>query len=793
MENNQVHRESIGNKENAEDIKILLIKYLSYWPYFLISVFIFASAGYFYLRYTPSIYQTNSKIKILKDKGGIDMTGFQGNSPLIDMSRVNLENESEIIKSRRLTRNVILNLGLQTKVRQHGTIRTIEVWKNEIPFEILWENENLESLKTILYEITFLSPSKFIISNKEADFEIEENYGNLITHDDVKFRILLKDHVDENKYLNKTYTFSHQQLDPMVSILTSKINVENIGQSSEILNISLNGPNQRKNEDIINNLVEQFNNDGIEDNRKLAKRTENFVVERLTTLNEELDTVEKSLVDFKTESGLVTIDASAQEIFGKNTTSDNLLFEVKQQLMLAEDFQNEIDQMEDYELLPANIGISDRGVNQLTGNFNQLILERQQLLVSSTEESLAVKEIDKQLNKLKLNILRTLNGFKRQLELKLNEIDNRERFTRSRISQLPSQEKEIREITRQQSVKERLYVFLLQKREEATLSAAVASDIIKIVDYAYTNPTPVSPKPKIVLLGSVLIGLIIPFGFIYIKLLLDTKIYTKDEIKSGIGDVPIVAEIPFEKGNENRLISKNETGSVAESFRILRTNLKFMQNEDTNKESNSSKVIFVTSTMKGEGKTFTSVNASSLLSAANKRVLLIGADLRNPQVHNLLNLDKSRKGLSYYLYDTNADINELIIKKEETIADFDVMLSGEIPPNPSELLSNGRFSQLLEELKNLYDYIVVDTAPTILVTDSFLISDYADFTLYMIRSGHTENQLLGHIKDIYTKKKLKNIGIVFNGLKNNGAYAYNYGYGYGYNETSKKRNRLKFW
>ncbi len=794
MENNLSEKEFVDGKENAEDIKRLIFRYLSYWPFFLLSVIILVTSAYLYLRYTPSIYQTSSKIKILKDKGGIDMTGFQGNSPLIDMSKVNLENESEIIKSRRLAKNVILNLGLQTQIFQHGTIRTMEVWREEVPFEILWENDNLDALKTILYEIKFLSSSEFEISNKDAGFEEVENYGNLITHGDVEFRILLKEDIDDSKYIGKTYSFKHYQIDQMISRLTSKINVENIGQSSEILNIFLNGPNQQKNEDIINNLVFQFNNDGIQDNKKLAKRTETFVIERLNSLNEELDTVEKSLVDFKTESGLVTVETSAQEIFGKNTASENLLFEVKQQLLLAEDFQKEIDQMEDYELLPANIGISDRGVNQFTENYNQLILERQQLLISSTEQSIAVREIDKKLDKLRLNIIRTLNGYKRQLDLKLSEIDTRERFTRSRIGQLPSQEKQIREITRQQSVKERLYVFLLQKREEATLSAAVASDIIKVVDYAYTSPAPISPKPKIVFLGSLVLGLIIPFGFIYIKFLLDTKIYTKDEIKLGVGDVPIVAEIPYDKANENKLIGKNESTPVAESFRILRTNLKFLNNKnEKDKSNNESKVIFVTSTTKGEGKTFASVNFSNSLSATGKKVILIGADLRNPQVHNLLNLDKHTRGLSYFLYDSDAKIDDILLKNEKLPAEFDVILSGEIPPNPSELLSNGRFQYLIDKLKKEYDYIVVDTAPTILVTDSLLISETADFTLYMIRSGHTEIQLLDHIRDIYTKEKLKNIGIVFNGLKEDGAYAYNYGYGYGYHEQKKKKSRFKFW
>jgi capsular exopolysaccharide synthesis family protein len=338
-------------------------------------------------------------------------------------------------------------------------------------------------------------------------------------------------------------------------------------------------------------------------------------------------------------------------------------------------------------------------------------------------------------------------------------------------------------------VKERLYVFLLQKREEAALSSAVMSDIAKVVDYAYTNPTPVSPKSRIVLLGSFLISLILPFGFLYIKFLLNTKINDKDEIKKLLPSLPIAGEIPLLNKNDETLIRKNSTDALAESFRILRTNLNFM---GLNK--NKSKVIFVTSTMKGEGKTFTSINLAATISTTRSKCLLIGADLRNPQIHSFLNIDKNRVGLSKYLYDDTTQLHELIINKPLPDFNLDVVLSGEIPPNPSELLVSDRFGEFLEEAKKEYEYIIVDTAPTILVTDTLLISRYADITLYTVRANYTDLQLLDHIREISDAKKLHNIGIVFNGVENNGAYAYNYGYGYGYQaSTNSKRNRLKFW
>lgn len=787
MENQSQNTQQL-ERNDAEDIKKILIKYLRYWPIFILSAIIFVASAFIYLRYTPNVYQTNAKIKILKDQGGIDMTGFQGSSPLIDLSKVNLDNEAEILKSRRLAENVIRNLGLQTRFYSQGTIKTFLIWDEEIPFEIIW---NLDTNKsTPQFELTVLNDAEFKIFEPESDFKGSFKFGDLIEFEDYSFRVLTKENRDlEETSKEKLFKFSHTGLDRAVSTLSAKVNVENVGDRSEILRVSMNGENKNRNEAIINNLIFQFNKDGVDDNRKIAEQTEDFALERLEFLYEELDTVETNLVDFKKGSNIVTIEATATELFTKNTEAEAEAFRVENQLLLVEALKERLDKMNDFELLPANFGLDDGELNAGLEKYNNLVLERQRILVSSTEQSMVIQEINKTLLNLKQSILRSIDAYQTGLEISKRRIDRKESETRSNINVLPEKEKRIREITRQQLVKERLYVFLLQKREEAALSSAVMSDIAKVVDYAYTNPTPVSPKSQIVLLGSFLLSLILPFGVLYIKFLLNTKINDKDEIKSFLPNIPIAGEIPLLNKNQENLIRKNSTDSLAESLRILRTNLNFM---GLNNEG--CKVIFVTSTMKGEGKTFASVNLAATISTTRSKCLLIGADLRNPQIHSFLNINKNRAGLSKYLYDENTTIEELIIHKPLKDFNLDVVLSGDIPPNPSELLVGNRFEEFIKEVEKEYDYIIFDTAPTILVTDTLLISKYADITLYTIRANYTDIQLLEHLKEISDSKKLLNIGIIFNGVQNSGAYAYNYGYGYGYQtDTMAKRNRLKFW
>ncbi len=781
--------------DQDEDIKSIILQYLRYWPWFVIAVLISLSIAFIYLRYSKTIYSTNSKIKILKEQEGIDLSGLQGGSPLIDMSKVNLENEIQILKSRRLSKKIIKTLNLETQFYKTGTIKDFEIWNAEIPFKINWEiDDHSEFKSTPFLNIKFTEQNKVTVSKVDSDFEAQLEIGDTLMYEDT-FGILglnPKYNGDIESIVGVEFMFKKHRLEDLVTSLSNqKITAEPVQDRADIINISINGENQEKNEDILNELMQQFNKDGVDDNRIIAKRTGEFVQERLKFLVEELDTVETSLADFKSSNELVDIEASTEALFGNYSSSEMRVFEIETKLEIAKEFRDVLVSETEFNLLPANLGIESSNVNTLTAAYNELINERKNLLVSATEENPSVKALDSQLESIKRNIISSVNNYIRNIEISLNNSAQRENSFNSRIERLPNQGKQIRSIERERIIKEKLFLFLLQKREEAALTYAITAPVIKIVDYAYTNPAPVKPKKQIVLLGGLVIGLIIPFGIFYLKFLFNTKLNSVDLLKIKLKEIPILGEIPEVETKNFELITPADRSPLAESIRILRTNINFVALSKDKEAQNQ--IIYVTSSTKGEGKTFVALNLATVFASRSKKVLLVGCDLRNPQIHNYIGLEKTVKGLTNYLHDHKLqlpDITNTNVKNSH----LDIVLSGDIPPNPSEILTSERFSEFMQTAKQNYDYVIVDTPPTVLVTDTIMISKYADVTLYITRAGHTDVRLIEHIKDLKKHDKLKNIGIVMNGLIEKGAYTYNYGYGYGYNEHNEQPSqKWKFW
>jgi capsular exopolysaccharide synthesis family protein len=786
------------------DIKQIIFQYLQYWPWFVVSVFICLGVSFFYLRYTTSIYKTATQIKILKDEGGLDLSGLQGSSPLFDMSRINLQNEIEVIKSRRIAQKVINNLNLEISYFNSGNIKVSEIWKNEVPFLVKWSNEKEFKDMTGSYEVTFTSLTKFEIINLETSFRKSFNPGDTINVEDERFVIDFNPYFDGDlkSIVNSSFIFSKRSIESAAASLAESLDIEVLGEGSEILDISITGQNPQKSEDVLNTLVSEFNEDGVSDKRLVAKRTEEFVIERLVFLVNELDTVESGLVDFKKVNDLITLETSAGLIITKSSEAELRRYEILTQIELTESFKAVILNQDEFELLPANIGINNSNLNAFTESYNQKIIERQKLMVSSTKNNPLIIEANRIMKRLRDNILNTIDGYIKNLNITLDNIQNREQVFDKSFGQLPEQEKQFRVIQRQQVIKEKLYLFLLQKREEAALSNAITAPVIKVVDFAYTPSSPISPKSRVILLASGVIGLLIPFSILFLAFLLDTKLKSKDQIKGYLPNIPIVAEIPMRKKEENTIIESNERSAVAESFRILRTNLNYLSSKKSHhNELPKGQVIIVTSTTKAEGKTFVSLNLANTLVFTSKKVLLIGCDLRNPQLHSYLGLDKNTIGVSNFLYDDSVKFEDLILKNRMKNSKLDVVLSGQIPPNPSELLLSERFEDMINAAKAEYDYIVVDTAPTILVTDTALISRFADSTLYITRAGLTDIRLMPHINEYYKDKKLINIGLIINGLPETGisaykygyTYGYAYGYGYNYGEKPSKKKFWKFW
>lgn len=780
---NTIGREAL----DTENLKKTLIKYLRYWPLFILSVIIFLSAAKLYLRYSTSIFETNAKIKILKkDQGGLDMSSLQGGSTIFDFGKINLSNEAEILKSRRIIEKVVRKLNLNTSFYRQGSLKKVELWGDEIPIEVEWYID--ENSSTPYFELQVIDQNTFQLSQPESDFTSRYKFNEVIEYKDLSFKIQVTNKRKINSAEETLYTFRQSSTEQTVSSLIGKLKVETTETKSEILDISVVGENKDKNEAIVNNLVEQFNQDGVNDNRNLAQQTEAFALDRLKFLYQELDTVDANLVDFKTTSNIITVESSTSELFSKTSQLEQEAFRLETELLNVRQLEDRLSNAQDFSYLPTDIGETDGKINSVLKEHNELITEREQLLITSTETSFIIQNINTKILNLRKVILSSIRSYKQSLVASKKRLIEKERLTNQSLTSLPEKEKRIQEIKREQTIKERLYLFLLQKREEAALSSAVVPDIIKIVDYAYTKPGPVSPRSTIIYLASFFVSLILPFSILYVSYLLNTKINEKLQITSILPNTPILGEIPLIAKSEPKLVGKNRHNPLSESFRIIRTNLNYL---GLNKSD--AKIVNVTSSIKGEGKTLIATNLAAMLSTGHNKCLLVGADLRNPQIHNFINRNKNIDGISKYLYDKTTTFEKILLKKPLDEFNLDIVLSGVIPPNPTELLLSDRFEEFIEEAKKRYDYIIVDTAPTLLVTDTFLISKYANITVYSVRANHTDAELLNHIKEIKNAEKIDNIGVVFNAVDSTGSYAYNYGYGYGYNDKTSRRNRLKFW
>ena len=432
--------------------------------------------------------------------------------------------------------------------------------------------------------------------------------------------------------------------------------------------------------------------------------------------------------------------------------------------------------------MPSNIGLTNTSVNELVNTYNTLVFERDNLIASAGENNPAVIILNQKLKDLKANIYMSITSYKVQLQASKKQLMGKNSKYASKVYSLPAKEKIILEIKRQQEIKQTLYLFLLQKREEAAINLAITEPSIKVVEDAISSGIPISPNSKNIYIMAVLAGLLIPFGIIYAINLLDTKVRGREDIVEINSQIPVVGELPKVK-QEDLVFSDPDDNSIqSEAFRILSSNVDYILPV---KEGKKGKVIYCTSTIKGEGKTYVSLNLSLALSSINRKVLLIGADLRNPQIHTHIAEDKHKPGLSNYLHDVNYNWKDSIIKGFDKHPNHDIILSGSIPPNPAHLLTNGRFEKLIEEAKLEYDYVIVDTAPTILVTDTMLISQLADATIYLVRANYTEKNLLNFSKGLFESGKLKNVAYVLNSVDTKKSYGYGYNYGYNYGYGSK--------
>ena len=767
---------SLNQEEESLNLKKEFSYYLFFWPWFVFTLILATTASYTYLRYTPNIYSSSAQVQITKSDASSSFLTTEVTS--LFGTRVNVENDISVMTSQHILSKVVHQLNLQTSVTEIGRVKSSLLFADEVPFEILFKDAN----KFQQWELTFLDQS-IKISNGVVNYELNKN--EFLDNKNFSLRI-----TDSTITPNRVYTIVNTSIDNATSSLKKRLVAKAPSDRGEILDITISGTNKKRNDAILNTLIQVLVNDRITDQRQLSQASIKFIDQRLKVLKKNLDSISKRTITYQLENDIYDAETQTSNALNDIVKENEAAFNLKIQLEIATSLLNQLKSQENFEILPANIGIVDPGINELLVSYNTLVMERNTLLISATNNSPVVLEMNRQLKRLRKANLEGISRYVENLQVSLSSYQKINDKTLGIVAEFPEKAYTMRTLAREFKFAEDLLVFLSQRKEEASISYVSVLPNLKVLSYGVANNYPISPKKNTIYLGGLVMGLLIPFSILYLLKILDTKINTREDLEKGLPGISILGEIPFD---ENYSSDTDDRGIIAESTRVIRSSMSFLLNQ------NKPQVIIATSTIKGEGKSFVSYNIAQSYNALGKKVILIGADLRNPQVHTLLGIERGNLGLSTFLNDVNYNDLDKLIVKGKSIDEIDYLLSGAIPPNPSELLMRPRMKELLEILKSSYDLIIIDSAPLLLVSDTTPLLPLCDLVVYVSRAQYSDKNIFPFIKEMHSRENMPPFGMALNGLIASGSssgygygyrysykyrysytYKYNYGYGYGY-------------
>lgn len=790
MENNDFE----DDYENDFDLKEFLNKYLIHWQWFALASCIGLLCAFLYLRYTIPQYQTTTTILVKDDKKGGMLSEL---SAFADLGmgggmKSNLDNEIEILKSRTLVESTVEKLDLNTTLIIKGKISDREIY-GDTPISVnFMDKSNGFYQSTIDLNFTELTPTSFelndqaendaskVILSTKNEFQYEKpimtKYGVLIIS---KSGATTRG----TDYENKSIRILVSPLEDVVASFQGRLKVEPINKTSSVVSLSITDPVIKRAEDFLNNLTQIYNEDAAADKNFISENTSVFIANRLKLITQELDGVEQDVQSFKKANKLTDIESEAKLFIEGSNEYDKKGVETEIQLNVVSSMLNFMKKSTNSDLLPSNIIAGQGDASGLISSYNQLVLDRNRILKSATTANPSVIRLDQQISSLKNTVQSSLLRMQSNLNIQKRDLNSQEGMLNAKIGKIPVQERQFRVIARQQKVKEELYLYLLQKREETAISLSATEPNARVIDAAKGSKLPVSPKKNIIYLAGLLLGLLVPFGIIYTKDLLDTKIKSRLDL-DGKTLIPFIGDLPT-SDSPSEIMKANSRTSSAEALRIIRTNLEFMLSKVPD---GMAKTIFVTSTFPQEGKTFVSANLAATFALSGKKVLLIEMDIRSPRLDAYLNIPD--RGFTNYLSSNDVKLEDLIVKIDG-YENFHVLPAGVIPPNPAELLMSSKVDMLFQTLKTQYDYIIVDTAPVSLVTDTLLIAKHANTFLYVARANFLEKRMLSIANDLYKEQKLPNMCLLLNDTDSTKGYGYGYGYGVNVKKESWYKGMLK--
>lgn len=760
--NDYSQREIRDNSEVHIDLKQIISKFTDKWKWFVVGISICLVFAYLYTRYTPPMYQVSSRLLINDEaKGGpgaavaglMDLSGLMGGSNSV-------ENEIEILKSRFLVEQVVKDMDLNVVYNLKGKIGTREVYQPTFRLHVERSGD------TIQY--TQLELEKFTNDNVKVSskgFEKEVRWNEVFKVNGLELKLIPNPNFIPG---NGTYLVNISNIDSRVSSIMAGLSVAPVSKQVSIINLSLSYPVPRKGEDILNALINRYTQANISDKNAIADSTGKFIKERLAVISQELGDVENKVEGFKQQNRLADMSEQGKILVQNTGQLGKDLAQAETQVSVLTELENYLkDETKNKRVFPSSLIAQDLVFSGMMNQYNSLLLEREKALMGNTEESTFVQTIDNQIAGLRKGILGNIQSGKSAAILTRNRLRQQLKTAEGQITGVPEIEKNYLQLARNQQIKQELYIFLMQKAEETAISKTANMSVAKIIDPPKSGSSPISPKRNIIYFAGLLVGLIVPAGLILLLDLLNTKINTKEDV-TGMTHVPIVGEISHNLTQDNLIVANQTRSAISEQFRALRTNLSFYL-----KNSNE-KVILLTSSMSGEGKSFTAINLGNVLALAGKKVLLMEMDLRKPGLAAKLDIN-NETGFSNYTIREDVKIED-IIKPLAINKNMFFISSGPLPPNPAETIMSEHTAPLMEELRKQFDYIVIDAPPIGVITDAQLLAPYADVTLYLVRQNVTQKEQLRIVDDLYRSNKMKNLGIVVNDISEK---YHGYGYGYG--------------
>lgn len=788
-------RQRMRNNKGADDmlsLRDILDIFLVNWKWFLLSAIVCVVLARVYLASQLFVFQRQA-VMLVKD----DASGATGRRSAIStdalmqlngvLAGTSVKNEVYILHSFQLSQEVARNLHLDVLYNYKEHLRNHSLY-NERPVTV-------DFLQPFLAPVTFkldiksarechIHDVKMGKPLEESAYTADVRVGEMLQTPFGKVVISPKDG-NMKDFIGKTISVTRISIDDAAITIMNKCTSGEIDKESTLVRITCTDTNIERADDILSGLLDAYKQSIIEDKNQIAQSTAAFIDSRIQLIHQELSEVEGKMAEFKQNSGLVDIKANAESFLTQSTTARQRTIQSEMQYSMVQYLVDYLaENSKGHNLIPTMGGISDNGIQTQIARYNEMMLSRNRLAENTSENSPTIKELDSNLSQMHSTVLASLKGYATSLKLQLDKAKAEENGILGTISTVPQKEKQVIDITRQQTIKETLYTFLLNKREETALQLAITEANIRIVEHPFGSTSPVGPRTKVITLFALLIGLALPFTFFLFKERLNMGVRGRKDIEANT-TIPVLGEIPHRKSDisdSDIIVSAHSDDVMGEAFRLLRFNTTFI-----NKDA---RVIMFTSTMPGEGKTFISRNFAATLGMAGKKVVLVDTDIRKRTQSKLSSKGRSQ-GLTSYLSGAVDDVTSLVVRLDSA-CNLDMLPAGITPPNPAELLMSDRLDQCMEELKKHYDYIIVDNVPAQVVADAGIVNRIADLTIYVIREGKVDRRYLPELERLHQEGKFNYLTIVLNDCTSrNKKYGYGYGYGYANDEKNKSwRDKL---